>query len=97
MRNHSTRQSIRSFVRVNHKIRAAQVRCLDPQGNMMGVIALGEALGRAEQLGLDVVEISPNADPPVCRIMDFGKFKYEQSRKEREARKHQHSADMKEI
>jgi translation initiation factor IF-3 len=64
---------------------------------MIGVITLGEALQRAEQLGLDVVEISPNADPPVCRIMDFGKFKYEQSRKEREARKHQHSADMKEM
>lgn len=64
---------------------------------MIGVITLGEALQRAEQWGLDVVEISPNADPPVCRIMDYGKFKYEQSRKEREARRHQHSSDMKEI
>ena len=64
---------------------------------MMGVVTISEAMAIAVRNGLDLVEISPNAEPPVCRVMDFGKFKYEQSRKEREARKHQHSAEMKEI
>ncbi len=64
---------------------------------MLGVISISEALNRARQQNLDLVEISPNADPPVCRIMDYGKYKYEISRKEREARKKQQSAAMKEI
>jgi translation initiation factor IF-3 len=73
------------------------VRCIDAAGNMIGVVPTGEAIAMAGQNGMDLVEVSPNADPPVCRIMDFGKFKYEQNRKEREARKHQHAADLKEI
>ncbi len=64
---------------------------------MVGVMTVSEAMTIAVKAGLDLVEVSPNAEPPVCRVMDFGKFKYEQSRKEREARKHQHSAEMKEI
>jgi len=58
---------------------------------------VSEAMSIAVRAGLDLVEVSPNAEPPVCRVMDFGKFKYEQARKEREARKHQHAAEMKEI
>jgi translation initiation factor IF-3 len=73
------------------------IRCTSADGAMIGVIPTSEALRLAGQQGLDLVEISPNADPPVCRIMDYGKFKYEQSRKEREARKHQHSTELKEI
>lgn len=64
---------------------------------MLGVVTVSEAMSQAVRAGLDLVEVSPNAEPPVCRIMDFGKFKYEQARKEREARKHQHSAEMKEV
>lgn len=64
---------------------------------MIGVISIDEGHRRARDAGLDLVEISPNADPPVCRIMDFGKYKYELHRKEKEARKHQHSAEMKEM
>jgi len=64
---------------------------------MLGVVTVSEAMSLAVRAGLDLVEVSPNAEPPVCRIMDFGKFKYEQARKEREARKHQHAAEMKEI
>lgn len=64
---------------------------------MLGVVSISEAMSLAVRSGKDLVEVSPNADPPVCRIMDYGKFKYEQARKEREARKHQHAADMKEI
>jgi translation initiation factor IF-3 len=64
---------------------------------MLGVLTVSEAMSMAVRAGLDLVEVSPNAEPPVCRIMDFGKFKYEQARKEREARKHQHAAEMKEV
>jgi len=64
---------------------------------MLGVVTVSEAMSMAVRAGLDLVEVSPNAEPPVCRIMDFGKFKYEQARKEREARKHQHAAEMKEV
>lgn len=85
------------MVRVNHKIRAPQVRVIDANGNMIGVLTVSEAMQIAVRNNLDLVELSPNAEPPVCRIMDYGKFKYEQNRKEREARKHQHAADMKEI
>lgn len=70
---------------------------LDTAGGMVGVLSISEAMQMAVRSGLDLVEVSPNAEPPVCRIMDYGKFKYEQSRKEREARKHQHSGEMKEI
>ncbi len=63
----------------------------------MGVVSISEAMAMAVRGGQDLVEVSPNADPPVCRIMDYGKFKYEQARKEREARKHQHAAEMKEM
>lgn len=75
-----------------------QVRCIDGNGAMLGVIAIDEALRRSRDQNLDLVEISPNADPPVCRIMDFGKYKYELNRKEKEARRSQiHAADLKEI
>ncbi len=63
----------------------------------MGVVSISEAMSMAVRSGQDLVEVSPNAEPPVCRIMDYGKFKYEQARKEREARKHQHAAEMKEM
>ena len=70
------RKAIRSFIRVNHKIRVPQVRCIDDQGEMVGVVPTREAMSLAIKKGLDLVEVSPNADPPVCRIMDYGKFKY---------------------
>lgn len=82
---------------MNYRIRVPQVRCLDADGNMLGVIATDKARAMAGQQGLDLVEISPNADPPVCRIMDFGKYRYEEAKKERQARKHQHSLALKEV
>lgn len=82
---------------MNHKIRAPQVRVIGPNGEMIGVITVSEAMQIAVRNNLDLVELSPNAEPPVCRIMDYGKFKYEVNRKERDARKHQHAAEMKEI
>jgi translation initiation factor IF-3 len=82
---------------VNEEIRAAQVRLIDQDGEMLGVMSGREALQRAFAAGLDLVEISPNADPPVAKILDYGKYKYEQTRKEREARKTQKTQALKEM
>jgi translation initiation factor IF-3 len=73
------------------------VRLIGPEGEHIGVVSLQEALRRAEEYGLDLVEIAPTADPPVVRIIDYGKFIYEQTKKEREARRSQKQAEVKEI
>lgn len=88
---------IRSFIRVNHKIRVPEVRLTGSDGSLIGVVATRDALRRAQQEGLDLVEISPTAKPPVCKIMDYGKYRYEQGRKAREKRKHQQQTVVKEI
>jgi translation initiation factor IF-3 len=86
-----------SFVRVNGKIRAREVRVIGDQGAQLGVMALTDALNLARQKGVDLVEIAANAQPPVCRLVDFGKFRYEQAKKEKESKKHQHANRVKEI
>jgi translation initiation factor IF-3 len=86
-----------SFVRVNGKIRAREVRVIGSEGQQLGVLSLGDALTRARQEGVDLVEIAPNATPPVCRLVDFGKFRYEQAKRDKEAKKHQHANRVKEI
>jgi translation initiation factor IF-3 len=86
-----------SFVRVNGKIRAREVRVIGPEGKQLGVISLGEALNLARIHGVDLVEIAPNAVPPVCRVVDFGKFRYEQAKKDKESKKHQHANKVKEV
>ena len=83
--------------RVNEEIRIPQVRLIDQNGEMQGVLSAREAMQRAFAVGLDLVEISPNADPPVCKILDFGKFKYEQQKKRNEAKKKQKVIEIKEI
>ena len=83
--------------RVNEEIRIPQVRRIDEEGEMQGVMTAREAMQRAFSIGLDLVEISPNADPPVCKILDFGKFKYEQQKKKNEAKKKQKIIEIKEI
>jgi len=75
--------------RINDEIGAMRVRLVDERGNMVGVIGRNEALTMAVNAGLDLVEIAPGADPPVCKILDFGKFKYEEQKKKNEARKKQ--------
>ncbi len=92
-----TSASPASFVRVNGKIRAREVRVIGIDGSQMGVFSLPDALGMARTKGVDLVEIAPNAAPPVCRLVDYGKFRYEQSKKEKEAKKHQHANRVKEI
>ena len=84
-------------VRVNERIRVPQVRVIGDDGSQVGVLAVKEALTLAQSKGLDLVEVSPTARPPVCRIMDYGKFKYEQNRRARKARKKQHQTQIKEI
>ncbi len=83
--------------RVNEEIRVPQVRLIDQDGEMMGVMGARDAMLRAYAVGLDLVEISPNADPPVCKILDYGKFKYEQQKKRNEAKKKQKVIEIKEI
>jgi len=86
-----------SFTRVNGKIRAREVRVIDTDKKQLGVLPLGEAINLARNQGVDLVEIAPNATPPVCRLVDFGKYRYEQAKQEKEARKHQHANKVKEV
>ena len=83
--------------RVNDRIRVPEIRLIGPEGENLGVVAPAKGMALAEEAGLDLVEISPNAMPPVCKIMDFGKFKYEQQKREAEARKKQKIIEVKEI
>ncbi|MDG6094130.1 translation initiation factor IF-3 [Acetobacter sp. AN02] len=83
--------------RVNEEIRVPQVRLIDQDGEMLGVFPMREALARAYGEGLDLLEISPNAEPPVCKILDYGKFKYEQQKKRNETRKKQKIIEIKEV
>ena len=83
--------------RVNDEIRAPQVRLIDAEGEMQGVMSARDAWLRAQAVGLDLLEISPNADPPVVKILDFGKYKYELQKKKNEAKKKQKVIEIKEI
>lgn len=82
---------------MNERIRAREIRVIDAEGNQLGVMPPYEAVRKAREVNLDLVEISPNAVPPVCRIMDYGKYLYEQEKKERAAKKHQKQIVLKEV
>jgi len=84
-------------VRINEKIRSRQVRLISSEGDQLGILSLEDALNKAKDGGLDLVEVAPNSDPPVCRVMDYGKFRYEASKKVQEARKKTRGGQMKEI
>ena len=84
-------------LRVNDRIRISPVRLIDQHGEQVGIVATDEARDIAAEAGLDLVEVAPNSRPPVCRIMDYGKYKYEQARKAKEAKKKQHTVTVKEI
>jgi translation initiation factor IF-3 len=86
-----------SFIRINGKIRAREVRVIGIDGNQLGVMPLNDALNLARQNGVDLVEIAATAVPPVCRVVDFGKFRYEQAKKDKESKKHQHASTVKEV
>ena len=82
---------------INRAIRAREVRVVDDEGEQLGVMDLDSALAAAEERGLDLVEVSPNADPPVCRVMDYGTYKYQQSKRAAEAKKKQVKVEVKEV
>jgi len=84
-------------LRVNRLIRAREVRVVTDEGQQLGVLELGEALREAETRGLDLIEVAPQAEPPVCRIMDYGKFRYQQRKKERDSQKKSRQAELKTI
>ncbi|MBL7155837.1 MAG: translation initiation factor IF-3 [Candidatus Omnitrophica bacterium] len=84
-------------MRANRRIRAASVRLIGEDGKQFGVVNINDALRIAEEAGFDLVEVAPNVNPPVCRIMDYSKFKYEQEKREREAKKKQHIVHLKEL
>jgi len=86
-----------SFVRVNGKIRAREVRVIGVDGKQLGVITLNDALAMARQHGVDLVEVAATATPPVCRLVQIGKFRYEKSKKDKESKKHQHASIVKEV
>ena len=86
-----------SFVRVNGKIRAREVRVIGIDGKQLGIITLNDAINLARQHGVDLVEIAATATPPVCRLVDFGKYRYEQAKKEKDSKKHQHASTVKEV
>ncbi|APJ04431.1 translation initiation factor IF-3 [Silvanigrella aquatica] len=97
MGNQQTRNPAQDGPRINDRIKATEVRLISDTGEQVGVLPIREALMRAEELGLDLVEVSPDAKPPVCRLIDYGKFKYQQSKKAQEAKKKQVVIEVKEI
>jgi translation initiation factor IF-3 len=90
-----TSQAEKERVRMNESIRAPEVRVIGPAGENFGVLPLREAISKAQEAGLDLIEISPNAQPPVCKITDYGKFKYEQKKKEKEVKAKAHVTETK--
>lgn len=89
--------SFRNQIRVNHRIRATEVRVIGDTGTQIGVMPVSNALKLASEQGLDLVEISPEAKPPVCRIVDFGKFRYEQAKKHKGDHRNSHASKLKEL
>jgi len=84
-------------IRINHRIRVPEVRVVGADGGMLGVMSTEEARRIAQEQGLDLVEVNPKAEPPVCKLLDFGKYKYEEKKKAREAKRKQTTVDIKEI
>ncbi len=91
------REIVTKFIRVNQRIRVPQVRLIDSSGEQIGIISTRDALKMASEKGYDLVEISPSAKPPVCKIMDYGKYKYELNKKSKTAKKKQHIIHLKEM
>lgn len=89
--------AIKKIIRVNERIRASSIRVIGPQGEQLGILSKEKGLELANQHELDLVEVAPQSQPPVCRIMDFSKYRYEQEKKERQAKKHQAQTKIKEI
>lgn len=89
--------AIKKFIRINERIRVPEVRLIGAEGNQLGIVSIDKARQIAEEASLDLVEVAPQANPPVCRVLDYNKFRYDQEKKEREAKKHQRQSRIKEI
>src|ERR671926_855982 len=87
----------RDLTRVNERIRVPEVRLIGPDGQQVGIVKTAEALRYAQERDLDLVEVAPDAKPPVCRVLDYSKYKYEQNQKQKAARKHQTQINVREI
>jgi translation initiation factor IF-3 len=85
------------LARINNQIKVPKIRLIDDEGEMLGVMSPQEAIAKAEAMGLDLIEVSPNAEPPVCKISDYGKYKYQMQKKKSEAKKKQKIVELKEI
>jgi translation initiation factor IF-3 len=90
-------QGAKNKTRINEELRGKEFRVISPTGEMIGILSKAEALRKAEEFGLDLVEISPNANPPVCKIIDFGKYQYELAKKDKIQRKNQQQQQLKEL
>ncbi len=90
-------QATNNFFNINEQIKAKEVRVIDHEGHMMGVMSVAEGIRKAKEIGLDLIEVSPNANPPVCKISNFGKMKYEMQKKAADAKKKQKVVEVKEI
>jgi translation initiation factor IF-3 len=97
VRDRKRSNNSRDLTKTNERIRFPEIRVIDSEGEQLGIITPKEALARAQEQGLDLVLVSETAKPPVCKIMDYGKYKYEQDKKLKEAKKKQHNADVKEV
>ena len=97
MTNHRQPKKEEAGVKINRDIRASEVRLIDSEGEQAGIVPIEEALRLAEENGLDLVEVAPNSTPPVCRIMDYGKYRYQQSKKTKDAKKKQTVILVKEV
>jgi translation initiation factor IF-3 len=95
--NFAERWPIVPKLRVNREIRIREVRVIGPDGEQLGILPTAEAFAKAQEQGYDLVEVAPTSQPPVCRIMDYGKYKYELSKKDHQSRRHQKSTQVKEI
>ena len=97
MTNHRQPKKEEAGVKINRDIRASEVRLIDSEGEQAGIVPIEEALRLAEESGQDLVEVAPNSTPPVCRIMDYGKYRYQQSKKTKDAKKKQTVIQVKEV
>lgn len=91
------KQASKDIFRINEQIRAEKIRLIDDEGNMIGIVSLAQGIEKAREAGLDLVEVSPNANPPVCKVSNFGKMKYELQKKAADAKKKQKVVEVKEI
>ncbi len=84
-----------SYTRINHQIKAAELRIIGPEGENLGVLSLSDALAKAGELGVDLIEISPNAAPPIAKLMDYGKYQYLENKKQKQAKSKAHTVEVK--